>query len=207
MAKPRPQDDYFRFKEPSPRVKLAAQLYGAGIVKTQAEASRAAGLSPNYLSTLMNNDRVRQLVTEAHTSIVDKTEDIQLALKELGRKGLKTIEAIMEDTQGVLPAVRLKAAIDLADRSNETTKIQKHQITSFSLDGDDVMALSKALVESSRTQERYRHEVQADFVRIDTTPETPTDVKANADEAHGASEGAEAVAEGSADEGREDAAA
>lgn len=160
------RENIFNYVRPSPRVKLAAALYGSGVARTKKEAAQAAGLHPQYLSLLRNNPEVNQIIGEAERAVRFKTEDISTLLQRLGRESLMTIDEIRTDPTAKAET-RLKAAVDLADRSPETAKTQKHQVTSFSIDGEDAQAIIAALAESQQVQDQYAQEVQGNYVKVD----------------------------------------
>jgi hypothetical protein len=153
----------------SPRVRL----YGSGIAKTMEEASRLANLNPMtlYGMNAANNPEFKRLVglAEEHRDIA--TGDISIVLQRLGRKALDTINRLREDAES--EAVQLKAAIDLADRSSETSKIQRHAIATISIEGEDVERLTKTLVESASVRVEYAHLASGDFVRVSTDAPVP----------------------------------
>jgi hypothetical protein len=89
-------------------------------------------------------------------------------IQELGRKGLVKIALMMESDE-VKDELRLRAAMDLADRSPETSKTSK-----LSIEGDltiregDAQRLIQALVEASQADEKYAREVsQGDYIKVD----------------------------------------
>ena len=63
--------------------------------------------------------------------------------------------------------VQLDAAKDLADRGTETSKIQKHQIESWTLGKADAAAMAAALVESARIRQENERLRTHDFIKID----------------------------------------
>lgn len=149
---------------PSPRVRLAAALYGSGKARSKREACQAVGLNPAYLTLLRDNPEVTSIVEEAAHSVNFQTKDAGALLAQLGRRALKNIHTIMED--GESEANRLRAAIDLADRSPETGKIIKAHVTSFNIDAGDASKLASAMVEAARAKAQWASEVQDGFVRV-----------------------------------------
>lgn len=153
--------------KPSPRTRRAAQLYGSGIAKTKKEAAEIAGIHPGYLTNLSNgNSEIKRLIGEAEKSASIAVGDINQTLIRLGREGLATIDQIRRNASS--EAIQLKAAIDLADRSPETSKVQKHQVESLSLDGEDVERLTKAMVESARIRADFAEVHEANYVKVTT---------------------------------------
>lgn len=155
----------------SPRVRLAARLYGTAVCKTKKEASIAAGLHPNYLTLLTGaasgSEKVRNLINDIDTVINDESISTSVLLQKLGRKAIGAIARSMESDN---EHVALKAAIDLADRSPETSKTQKVSLESFTLDGADVKALAAAMVESAKVASTYRHAGVDGLIEIEVGP-------------------------------------
>ena len=146
---------------------MAARLYATGACKTQKEASAAAGLHPNYLTLLMSENRmVQDFVSRIDREIESDAVDMSKMLVTLGRRGVRNIAQLMEN--GESEQVRFKAAQDLADRSPETSKIQKHAVASFSIEGEDAKAIAAALVESATVSRQFAEVGSGDFVRVDT---------------------------------------
>lgn len=166
--------EYVREMDLSPRVKLAARLYGSGLAPTKKAASIAAGLHPQYLTMIssIGNEKVRNIIGEAEEAIRFKTEDISTLLARCGREGLHKIHALMGQSPD--ERIQLKAAMDLADRSNETSKVQKLASVGMSLSGDDVERLTRALVESAKVREEFKEAAEGDYIRV----EQDGDVKA-----------------------------
>lgn len=145
----------FDLQKMSPRVRLAARLYATGAAKTKKEASEMAGLSPNYLTLLTGengSDKVKNLINDVDSMIEDESIATSKIIQQLGRKALGRLANLM-DSQN--ENVALKAAVDLADRAPETSKTQKIQVESLTLDGEDVRALTHAMLESARLRGDY----------------------------------------------------
>ena len=141
--------------EPSPRVKLAVQLHVSGAAKTKREASRQAGLHPAYLSMLTGpsgSTPVKRYMDDLQRRLDDRTVEVAPIMQELGRRAIAKLADLMENAK---PEVALRAAVDLADRSPETSKTQKIDLTSLSISGQDATELAKALIESAREREKY----------------------------------------------------
>lgn len=161
----------------NPRLIQAAQMYGAGIARTKGEAADMAGVPRGtfYIESSPKNGHpaVRRAMSEIQESIEDKAVSMSAILVMAGRKAVGHIAEVMED-QNAKPELRLKAAIDLADRSPESTKVQKHQIEGLSIAGQDAQALAEALVAGARITAEFGHEVVRDFVKVKVDSEQPT---------------------------------
>jgi len=151
-----------------PRVRTALRLVLSGATRTQGEAARIAGLHQAYLSGVKRSPIVQAYIRKLEAQMDAQTINMSAAMQELGRKGLLKIAEFMESEQ-VKDELRLRAAMDLADRSPETSKTSK-----LSIEGDltirqgDANRLIEALVEATQADERYAREVsQGDYVKVD----------------------------------------
>jgi hypothetical protein len=155
--------DYFASKSTSPRVRLAARLYASGACKTMGEASVAAGLSKQYLALHRENSEVQGIVQAVDQAIAEGTVDFSKVLATLGRQAVRNIAHLMEDAQS--EAIRFKAAQDLADRSPETTKVHKHEISGgLEMSSADAQNIAKALVEAARLKSTFPSAAEGDFI-------------------------------------------
>lgn len=170
--KPSRWKEKFADRKISPRLRMAAKLYHSGIAKTLGEAAKMASLAPAtlYAMNISDNEEFNRICTVADKERDIATGDISLVLQRLGRNALTTIEELRAKSES--ESIRLKAAIDLADRSPETSKITKLQVASLSMDGKDVESLTKALVEAEHVRAKYAEVATGDFVRVST--EAPT---------------------------------
>lgn len=167
MAIPQRERHIYDVQKLSPRVRLAARLYATAAAPTKREASKMAGLHPSYLTMLTGkSEKVRQLVNDTDALIQDETVSSSVILQRLGRDAIAKISQLMHESQS--EGLQLKAAIDLADRSPETSKTQKVQLESFNLDGKDVQALAAAMVEAAEVQGRYAAVGVEGLVEVDT---------------------------------------
>ena len=96
------------------------------------------------------------------------TVGMSSVIQELGRKGLVKIAQMME-SDAVKDELRLRAAMDLADRSPETSKTSKISLEAdLTLRQADAKALIQALVEASTADERFASEVtEGDYIKVD----------------------------------------
>ena len=165
---------------------MAVRLYATGACRTKKEASAAAGLHPNYLTMLTNrqggSEPVKRLMNDIDTMIGDQTIQTSAIISLLGREAIGRIAKMMDSAS---EGIALKAAVDLADRSPETSKTQKVQLDSFSLSGQDVKDLAAAMVESARSQERY---AEVAISGLDEVGLTQSEELSYAKESHGESQ-------------------
>lgn len=151
-----------------PRVRHAIRLLSSGIVKTKKEAAEAVGIAPSYFYAATNGNSGKpdalDLMDEIEMAMATRMMDTGAAMEVMGREALLVIRSKMLDSDN--EAIQLKAAIDLADRSPETTKIHKHQVEAIHMSAEDSKALAAALVAGARTRERYGIEVQSDYVKV-----------------------------------------
>ena len=137
-------------EEFSPRVKLALRLYVHGVCKTQKEAAHAAGLNYNYFHTVLHTPAGKHYMKTAHQLIEEHANDTNALIAKLSHRAVEVIGTLMEDAGK--EDVRLRAAIDLADRGPETAKIQKHQVESFTLANADARALAESILMASQVR-------------------------------------------------------
>ncbi len=157
----------------SPRITHALRLYASGAVPTKKAAAEAMGLSPQTLYIASTKSPAAQGIhSKTMSAIEEKTVSMSALLATLSRKAVEQIGFMMENSDS--EAIRLKAAIDLADRGPESSKIQKHQVESFTLTGKDVESLAAAMMESGRI-ESLRSKVEANFEQVSTQIIAPED--------------------------------
>ena len=168
--------------KPSPRVKMAARLYATGACKTKREASRVAGLHPNYLTMLTQpsggSESVKHIVNETDAMLENEAVEESVILRKLGRQALKALAGLLHSDN---LHVRFKAAQDLADRSPHVAKTQKVQIESLTLSGQDVQELARALTESHKRSDKFDQVVSVGLIEVPDIPtkELPSGVEAS----------------------------
>lgn len=160
--------DRYADRKVSPRMRIAAKLYQSGIAKTLGEAAKLAGLAPSslYAMNISENDEFNRISNKAAVDREIATGDISVVLQRLGRSALTKLNSLME-TSGS-EGIQLKAAQDLADRSPETSKVQKLAISSISLDGQDIGKITAAMVEAAEVKMKFVEVTTGDFVRVST---------------------------------------
>jgi hypothetical protein len=130
-------------------------MYAFGAVKTLTEAAEVVGLSVPYLSLKKNSPAGEAYMQSAQQILDDKTANTSEILNRLGRRALEVIGEKMENAKD--DKIQLRAAIDLADRAPETSKVQKVQVESFTLAGRDAKAIAEALVAGKSVNELFGH--------------------------------------------------
>jgi len=155
----------------SPRVANALRLYNSGVARTKKEAAEMAGLSSAgfYMPTMPSLGKTAmsaygQMISD---SIQEKAINVGALLDGLAVQAVATINHIRNE--GASEALRLKAAIDLADRGSKTSKVQKLSVESFTLNNKDVEAISAAMLES-REVLQLKGEVQGHYEETYTEP-------------------------------------
>ena len=110
----------------------------------------------------------------AHAMIQQTALTTSALIEKLSRRAIEVIATQMEDASS--EGLRLKAAIDLADRGSETSKVHKHQVESFTLASEDARVIAESMVAAASVRQAnaaLRHEnfdkVNVDEVEI-TTP-------------------------------------
>lgn len=148
----------------TPRVKMALRIYAYGSVRSMAEAAVAMDLNEGYLSLMKNSIPGKAFMESAEQIIADKTLDGHELLNRLGRRALEVTAGLMENSDS--DNIKLKAAIDLTDRSPEYSKVQKMEIQSFTLTGKDAKSIADALVRGRSVHEQYAQLASGDYNRI-----------------------------------------
>jgi hypothetical protein len=159
----------------SPRVKLALRLYVHGVVPTQKAAAEAAGLHPMSFHTVLHTAAGQAYMKTAHELIEQHAHDTNALIQGLSVRAIQVLGTLMEDAGK--EDVRLRAAVDLADRGTETAKIHKHQVESFTLAGADARALAESVVMAAtvRNQNANLRVENFDRVNVDEV-DTPDEV-------------------------------
>jgi len=153
---PSTQEVYRRLNsrtELSPRARMALRMYVNAAVPTLRAAAEAVGISYTYLTLVAKSPAGQEFMETAHSIINDKAATTSALIERLGRRAIEVIGTTMEDSQS--ENLRLKAAIDLADRSPDTAKSQKVQLEAFTLEGKDAQLLALALAEGREVEARF----------------------------------------------------
>jgi len=150
-------------------MKMATRLYSTGAVKTKKDAAEAAGVAPGYFyiesSPKNGNPKVLDFINGIDAEIHSEAVDMTRVLQKLGRRAVRNIAELMERTES--ESIKLKASQDLADRSMETQKTQRHIVESFSIGEESGKAIAAALAEAAKVQKEFAHVTEGDFVRVD----------------------------------------
>lgn len=149
----------------SPKVKLAIRAYVSGAVKTQIEAAAIAQITPQYFSQLLSSPVAKEYILEFDSKQEEKIIDTTVLLEKLSRDAVHVMANLMRHSAN--EQVVLKAAADLMDRGPQTSKIQKHQVESFTLSGKDAREIAAALVASSSLKDKFPSATQGDYIKID----------------------------------------
>lgn len=153
-----------RVAKASPRVKMAARMYASGAVRTKREAARMAQIGPEWFTTMSNhNPETKRIVDEVDGAIADQSIDMSTVLRTLGREAIGRIRGLMREDN---PHIALKAAVDLADRSSEVSKIQRHEIATMNVRPEDAKSLAEALVAAAEARRLYSEQVKGGLVRV-----------------------------------------
>lgn len=150
--------------ELSPRVRMALRLYVHCAVPTMKEAARAASIHKVYLSNMARTVAGRKFMETAHAHINNTVLQTTELIEKLSRRAIEVIGTTMED--GSNEGLRLKAAIDLADRGPVTSKIQKHQVESFTLSSQDARGIAEAMVAAAALKQRHIALADENFDRV-----------------------------------------
>ena len=150
----------------SPRVRMAARLYASAAVPTKKAAASAVGITPMWLNLMAkHNEETKRLISDVDTQIMDQSVEMSSVLRVIGREAIKRIRGLMSsESEGV----SLKAAIDLADRNPETSKVQRHEIVSAHISSEDAKELARSLVEAANVRLQFEEVAQGNIVRVNT---------------------------------------
>lgn len=150
----------------SPRIRLASRLYASGAVPTKRAAAIAAGIHPGWFNKMSNhNEETKRLIGSVDEMLQDQTVQMSAVLRIIGRKAIQKINNLMEQSQD--EKVVFKAAVDLADRNPETSKVQRHEVLTAVVDGEAAKDLARALVESAKVHQLYGERMRSDYVQVD----------------------------------------
>lgn len=155
----------------SPRVKMGLQIYASGAAKTVKEAAEIVGLSQVHLGNVKNLGGGQELIDRMQGKIEDAAVNTSALLRSLGVEAVHKLAALMR-TAGS-ENIQLAAAKDLADRSPETSKTQKIQVDSFSINGEDAKHLAEAMIRAQQSREVWSGQTQGDFVKVDMGQQRP----------------------------------
>lgn len=146
---------------------MAARLWASGAVKSKKAACEAVGLSTTYLSLLSRdavaNPEIVSIIGDVDRAIHDKSITLSAVIALAARRAVEKVNRLIDSNN---EHIALKAASDILDRNPETSKTQKLQVASFSLEGQDAKDLAAALVRSAEVRERYGAIAEGDFVKI-----------------------------------------
>lgn len=156
------QKEIRRKVKSTPRTRLAARLYASGL-HNQKEASRIAGLHPNYLGMLKTsgNPEVNDIIARVDAEMAKDVIDMNTVKRILAQRALRNLGHLMEN--GEKEEIRFKAAQDLADRHSDTAKTQQVDVRGMMVKGD-AKELAAVLVEAARL--RGTGEPVGNFVRV-----------------------------------------
>lgn len=150
-------------------MRLAVKVYELGLAPTKGKAAKLVGLSPAaFYGRYRKGVECRDLKQEANRIVAiadEKIVDVSAYLAKTSLEAVKEIHGMMKNP-AMSEGVRLKAAIDLADRGPETSKTQKIQATTYSMDGKDVKELAAALVAAREARMNNTEGLVGDVVKV-----------------------------------------
>ena len=158
---------------------MALRMYANGACKTLSEAADLCDVSLAYLSMVKNAPIGDAYMNESQRILDEKAANWSQCINALGRRAVAIIADKMEDDAN--PKLQLQAAIDIADRAPETSKVQKMQIESFTLGEKSAKDIAAALVAASRVEQTYAHLASGNHdcvtPALDPSMEIPANVK------------------------------
>lgn len=152
-------------KKLSPKAKLALKMVVLAGAKHK-EAAQAVGLHPAYINQLKGSKPGQELVAQMEQQLDETAVETSVLMDRLGREALHRIATLMRHCES--PGIQLRAAVDLADRSPQTSKVHKHQVESFTLGSNDAKEIAAALVESATQRQKFIGAVEGEFVKVET---------------------------------------
>lgn len=155
---------------------MGLRLYAHTAVPTIREAAFAVGVHPIYLGNMARTVAGQAFMKSAHEAINNTALSTNQLIERLSRRAVEVIGGLMEDSGS--ESIRLKAATDLADRGSETSKIQKHQVESFTLGAEDARVIAESLVTAATLRARHTNLLTENFDKVSTIEDaeipTPT---------------------------------
>lgn len=100
----------------------------------------------------------------AHSHINNTALKTNELIEKLSRRAVEVIGTTMEEASS--EGLRLKAAIDLADRGSETSKIHKHQVESFTLGAEDARNIAESMVAAAALRAKHTPLRLGDFDKV-----------------------------------------
>lgn len=147
-----------------PRARMALRLYVHAAVPNLTQAAKAVGLNPRYVAKVARTPAGREFMETAHQLINNTALNTTQLIEKLSRRAIEVIGTQMEEASS--EALRLKAAIDLADRGTETSKIHKHQVESFSLASEDARAIAESMVQAAALRSKHANLTTDNFDKV-----------------------------------------
>lgn len=151
-----------------PRVKMALRLWLSGTVRSKKEAAQIVGVHPAYLGPVSKSPGGQAFIRDQEAKIDEKSLDTNVLLQRLSREAVLETAAIMRAGQS--EANRLRAAIDLADRGPETSKIQKHQVEAITLSSKDAKELAAAMVAAAQLKQKFAEATEGNYDKTKYIP-------------------------------------
>jgi excinuclease UvrABC nuclease subunit len=102
---------------------------------------------------LHSNPLAQQELKRVMADVDAATVDMGKVLHLLSVRAVAKLEETMESASN--ETLRFKAAQDLADRGPQTSKVQRHQVETWSMSSDDAKAIADAMVESAQIRQQH----------------------------------------------------
>jgi len=149
----------------SPRMRMGLRMYTIAGVRTKKEAAALAGCSAVQLTNISNSPAGRAFMKSVDSILEDQSLSTSALIEKLSRRAIGVIARTMEHSGSEV--LQLKAAQDLADRGQHTSKIQKHQVDSFTIASSDARAIAESMVAAATVRQRFAAQVENDdFDRV-----------------------------------------
>lgn len=160
----------------SPRIRIALEAYARGDVKTLKKAAELVGVTPTALSQAKATPAGMSVIDQVERAVSDKSLSTSVLLEKLSRAAVEEIAGIM--TKGEKEENRLRAAIDLADRGGETSKVHKAQVTGVTLSSEDARAIAESMVKAARLRAKYAEAAEGNFDRVNVEGKVNEELRA-----------------------------
>lgn len=148
----------------SPRAKIALRAVAMGMRQKRAAAVAGLESSGSYVSQLKQSPQGQAFICKMEDAIDTKVLDTTQWIEQLGREALGRLAQMMRFSPN--EQIQFKAAQDLADRAPATSKVQRHQVESFTLSGRDAKELAAAMTEAASLREDFADAIKGNYIRV-----------------------------------------
>lgn len=152
-------------KKLSPKAKLALKMIALGAANNK-EAAKAVGLHPAYIPQLKGSEPGQKLMSEIEGKVDEAALETSVLIDRLGREAIQKLAGLMRFSNN--ENIIIRAAQDLADRAPDTSKVQRHQVETFTLGANDAKEIAAALVESAAHRAKYIGAAEGSVIKVES---------------------------------------